>query len=109
MKWERSMSDDSSNLAALRAANSPNSFDLRRVGAHPDYWYPVAWSEELKVGKTLGSRFASLPLALYRGTSGQVFASEDRCAHRQVPVHLRVVRGAAPTCHITGRSYNHPD
>ena len=55
-----SMSDDGSNLAASRAANSPNGFDLRRVGAHPDYWYPVAWSDELKTGRALGRRFAGV-------------------------------------------------
>ena len=47
------MSEDVSNLITLRTANSPNAFDLRRVGAHPDYWYPLAWSDELKLGKTL--------------------------------------------------------
>jgi phenylpropionate dioxygenase-like ring-hydroxylating dioxygenase large terminal subunit len=106
MKWERSMSDDSSNLAALRAANSPNSFDLRRVGAHPDYWYPVAWSEELKAGRALGRRFAGDPIVIYRGKSGQVFALEDRCAHRQVPLHLGVVIGDDLKCHYHGWTYN---
>ena len=87
------MAEDSSNLVTMRPANSPNAFDLRRVGAHPDYWYPVAWSDELKAGKTLGRRFAGEPIVLYRGKSGQVFALEDRCAHRQVPLHLGVVSG----------------
>ena len=27
-------------------------FDLRRVGAHPDHWYPIAWSREVKPGQT---------------------------------------------------------
>ena len=44
-------------------------------------------------GKTLGRRFAGQPIVLYRGKSGQVFALEDRCAHRQVPLHLGVVSG----------------
>ena len=35
-----STSEDSSSLTSLRLANSPNSLDLRRIGAHPDYWYP---------------------------------------------------------------------
>ena len=30
--------------------------DLRRVGAHPDHWYPLAWSHEVKPGKALGVR-----------------------------------------------------
>jgi hypothetical protein len=62
------MAEDSSNLVALRTANSANTFDLRRVGSHPDYWYPVAWSDELKVGKSLGRRFAGEPIVIYRGS-----------------------------------------
>jgi len=101
------MSEDGSSLITLRTANSPNAFDLRRVGAHPDYWYPVAWSDELKPGRILGRRFAGLPIALYRGTSGQVFALEDRCAHRQVPLHLGVVTGDEIKCHYHGWTYAH--
>ena len=85
------MSEETSSLTSMRIANTPNAFDLRKVGAHPDYWYPVAWCDELKAGKTLGRRFAGEPIVLYRGQSGQVFALEDRCAHRQVPLHLGVV------------------
>ena len=67
--------------------------DLRRVGTHPDFWYPMAWSHELKPGKTLGRAFCGEPIVLYRGKAGQVYALEDRCAHRQVPLHLGVVQG----------------
>jgi phenylpropionate dioxygenase-like ring-hydroxylating dioxygenase large terminal subunit len=98
--------EDSSNLITMRAANSPNAFDLRRVGAHPDYWYAVAWSDELKAGKTLGRRFAGQPIVLYRGKGGQVFALEDRCAHRQVPLHLGVVVGDDLKCHYHGWAYD---
>ncbi len=91
---------------AMRQANSPNAFDLRRVGAHPDYWYPLAWSDELKTGRTLGRRFAGQPIALYRGQGGQVFALEDRCAHRQVPLHLGVVCGNELKCHYHGWTYD---
>ena len=52
------MSEESSNVSILRQANSPNALDLRQIGAHPDYWYPLAWSYELKPGKTLARRFA---------------------------------------------------
>jgi phenylpropionate dioxygenase-like ring-hydroxylating dioxygenase large terminal subunit len=101
------MSEDSSNLVTLpTTANSANSFDLRRVGAHPDYWYAVAWSDELQVGRTLGRRFASEPIVLYRGSSGRVFALEDRCAHRQVPLHLGVVTGDQLKCHYHGWAYD---
>ena len=100
------MPEDGSNLVAVRAANAPNAFDLRRVGAHPDYWYPLAWSDELKPGKALGRRFAGQPIALVRGKNGVVFALEDRCAHRQVPLHLGVVEGEQVKCHYHGWAYD---
>ncbi len=100
------MPEDGTNLIPLRAANSPNAFDLRRVAAHPDYWYPLAWSHELKAGKALGRRFAGEPIVIYRGSQGRVFALEDRCAHRQVPLHLGVVRGDELKCHYHGWSYD---
>jgi len=103
---ERMMSEESSNLINLRPANSPNAFDLRRIGAHPDFWYPLAWSYELKAGRTLGRRFAGQPMVLYRGNSGRVFALEDRCAHRQVPLHLGVVSGDELKCHYHGWTYD---
>jgi phenylpropionate dioxygenase-like ring-hydroxylating dioxygenase large terminal subunit len=80
--------------------------DLRRVGAHPDYWYPIAWSAEVKAGKTLGRTFAGEPVVLYRGRSGAVFALEDRCAHRQVPLSLGVVEGDTLKCGYHGWAYN---
>ena len=67
--------------------------DLRRVGAHPDHWYPVAWSPELK-DKPLGVRWAGEPIVLVRPKTGPVYALEDRCAHRQVPLSLGVVAEA---------------
>src|SRR6202451_1918951 len=100
------MSEDRSPLVAMHAATSLDAFDLRRVGAHPDHWYPLAWSDELKPGKTLGRRFAGLPIVLYRGGSGRVFALEDRCAHRQVPLHLGVVSGDELKCHYHGWTYD---
>lgn len=97
---------DDSHIIPIRAANSPNTFDLRRVGAHPDFWYPVAWSDELKVGKALGRRFAGEPIVIWRGEDGGVHALEDRCAHRQVPLHLGVVCGNALRCHYHGWKYD---
>src|SRR5579864_3891311 len=98
--------DGGSNLIPMRPANTPNALDLRRIGAHPDYWYPLAWSHELKAGRTLGRRFAGDPIVLYRGQEGGVFALEDRCAHRQVPLHLGVVNGDELKCHYHGWTYN---
>ena len=80
--------------------------DLRRVGAHPNHWYPLAWSHEVKLGKAVGARFAGEPIVLVRGKDGGVFALEDRCAHRQVPLHKGVVDGDAIRCCYHGWTYD---
>ena len=74
------------------------SEDLRRVGIHPDFWYPVALCGDVRTGKTFAARFAGQRIAVYRGASGQLYALEDRCAHRQVPLSMGVVEGEALRC-----------
>ena len=91
---------------SLAGAVTCETGDLRRVGAHPDFWYPLAWSDDLRAGRVIGREFAGEPIALYRGKSGQVFALEDRCAHRQVPLHLGTVSGETLKCGYHGWSYN---
>jgi phenylpropionate dioxygenase-like ring-hydroxylating dioxygenase large terminal subunit len=84
--------------------------DFRKVKIHPDHWYPIAWSRELKPGKTLAVQFAGEPIVLVRPKSGApstaVFALENRCAHRQVPLDAGVVTGCAIRCHYHGWTYN---
>ncbi|MFF2777554.1 Rieske 2Fe-2S domain-containing protein [Streptomyces sp. NPDC058052] len=72
--------------------------DLRRVGIDPDFWYPVARSASLTRKKVRATSFAGRRIALYRGAGGTVYALEDRCAHRQVPLSLGVVEGETLRC-----------
>jgi renierapurpurin 18,18'-hydroxylase len=72
--------------------------DLRRVGINPDFWYPVAVSGSVRKEKAFAATFAGERIALYRGASGTVYALEDRCAHRQVPLSMGVVEGDALRC-----------
>jgi len=72
--------------------------DLRRVGINPDYWYPVAVSASVRKEQTVAARFAGQRIALYRGAGGAVYAVEDRCAHRQVPLSMGVVEGETLRC-----------
>ena len=90
----------------LTASRVSGRVDLRRIGSHPDYWYPVAWSDELKAGKTLARRFAGEPIVIARAKTGEVFALEDRCAHRQVPLSQGVVNGCTIKCGYHGWAYN---
>jgi phenylpropionate dioxygenase-like ring-hydroxylating dioxygenase large terminal subunit len=72
--------------------------DLRRIGIDPNFWYPVAVSGSVRKEKTFAATFAGERIALYRGASGTVYALEDRCAHRQVPLSMGVVEGDALRC-----------
>jgi phenylpropionate dioxygenase-like ring-hydroxylating dioxygenase large terminal subunit len=80
--------------------------DLRRIGVHPDHWYPLAWSRELKPGRSLAVRFAGEPIVLVRPANGEVYALEDRCAHRQVPLSRGVVQDATIRCCYHGWRYD---
>src|ERR1700761_7755078 len=80
--------------------------DIRTVGAHPDHWYPLAWSTDIKPGQVIGRGFAGLPIALFRTRDGVLTALEDRCAHRQVPLHLGVVNGNTLKCGYHGWAYD---
>jgi phenylpropionate dioxygenase-like ring-hydroxylating dioxygenase large terminal subunit len=93
----------------MQAPNFParnDAADLRRIGTHPDFWYPVAWSYQVKRERTLGVSFAGDPIVLYRGASGRIFALEDRCAHRQVPLHMGAVAGDTLKCGYHGWAYD---
>src|SRR5271169_1714650 len=72
--------------------------DLRRTGINPNFWYPIAESRNVRKEKTYAATFAGERIALYRGQSGTVYALEDRCAHRQVPLSMGVVEGDTLRC-----------
>ena len=76
---------------------SEASVDLRKVGAHPDYWYPVAWSREVKPGQTLRRAFR-------RRADRAGAARRRRGLRARRP--LRAPAGAAVEGH--GRWLHHP-
>jgi phenylpropionate dioxygenase-like ring-hydroxylating dioxygenase large terminal subunit len=82
------------------------SIDLRHTRAHPDHWYPIAWSREVKPGRLVARRFAGEPIVVARTAEGTAFALEDRCAHRQVPLSHGVVKGCTVRCGYHGWAYN---
>src|SRR5687767_4611727 len=83
----------------------PNEPDQRRVGLRPDFWHPLARSSELEEGGMLAVSFAGEPILLVRGPAG-VYALEDRCAHRQVPLHEGVVLDGLVRCGYHGWTYD---
>jgi phenylpropionate dioxygenase-like ring-hydroxylating dioxygenase large terminal subunit len=83
-----------------------NAPDLRRIGLCPDFWYPLARSGDVKKGKTHLAMFAGDPIVLARTEAGEVFALDDRCAHRQFPLHKGVVCGDLLKCAYHAWTYH---
>ncbi|MFT9440876.1 MAG: Rieske 2Fe-2S domain-containing protein [Acetobacter papayae] len=81
-------------------ANAPR-YDLRQIDCDPNFWYPIAWSRKVRPGKAFAARYAGQPIALIRPEYGPVYALEDRCAHRQVPLSKGVVdeKGCVKCCY----------
>ena len=80
--------------------------DIRKTAIDPNFWYPVARTRDLKAGKTLGVRFAGEPVVLVRPKKGEIFALENRCAHRQVPLDVGVVEEGTVKCAYHGWKYD---
>lgn len=81
--------------------------DIRQSGLDPDFWYPLARSAEVAQGKPYGCEFAGEPIVLVRTEQNGLFALEDRCAHRQVPLRYGVVRGDLLQCGYHCWTYDH--
>jgi len=99
------MPEDGANLIPLRPANSPNAFDLRRVGPIR-LLVPAGLVARVEARQGDREALCRRAIVLYRGMADRVFALEDRCAHRQVPLHLGVVRGDELKCHYHGWAYD---
>ena len=94
------------SIEAVTPLPRSRPMDLRRIGTHPDHWYPIAWSRELKPGAMLARTFAGDPVAVVRAKDGALFALENRCAHRQVPLTHGVVQGCTVRCGYHGWAYD---
>jgi phenylpropionate dioxygenase-like ring-hydroxylating dioxygenase large terminal subunit len=95
------------NLVQLPSAGEcTHPRDIRKTGISPDFWYPLARSNAVKTGKAHAVSFAGEPIVLVRTRQGEVFAVEDRCAHRQIPLHLGVVEDDCIKCAYHGWKYN---
>lgn len=93
-------------VVSLESRQPTHKPDLRKTGIHPDFWYPLARSKQLKKAKVKGVSFGGDLIVLVRTESGALFALEDRCAHRQVPLHGGLVRGEHLQCGYHGWTYD---
>src|SRR4051794_41865073 len=68
-------------------------------------WYVAATSDE--VGRDLlARRLLGIPVVLYRSSSGDVVAMEDRCVHRAYPLSEGRLDGDRLVCGYHGFAYD---
>ncbi len=72
----------------------------------PDAWYVACLSSELR-RTPLSRTIWDLPIAVFRGKSGQVGAFVDRCPHRSVPLSAGQVVGDTLQCGYHGWRFDH--
>jgi phenylpropionate dioxygenase-like ring-hydroxylating dioxygenase large terminal subunit len=79
---------------------------VREVGINPNYWYPVAWANQLKPGNIMPVVIWQQAIAVYRDAKGQIHALEDACPHKGVALHKGKVQGCNLACAYHGWEFD---
>lgn len=79
---------------------------VRTVGINPNYWYPVAWSNQLKPGQLQAVQVWQQPLVIYRDDQSTLHALEDACPHKGVALHKGKVEGSHLICPYHGWQFD---
>jgi phenylpropionate dioxygenase-like ring-hydroxylating dioxygenase large terminal subunit len=79
---------------------------VREVGINPNYWYPVAWANQLKPGDIMPVVIWQQAIALYRDANDQIHALEDACPHKGVALHKGKVQGCNLACAYHGWEFD---
>jgi nitrite reductase/ring-hydroxylating ferredoxin subunit len=69
-------------------------------------WYPVALSNGLEAGRSVGTRLFDREFCIWRDTDGFAHAWEDRCPHRGMRLSFGFVRGNHIACLYHGWQYD---
>jgi renierapurpurin 18,18'-hydroxylase len=96
------------NVGSCSTATNQANEDIRRIGLNPNFWYPLALAKDLLKGQAKPVAFAGEPIVLVRTKNDSLYALEDRCAHRQMPLSRGSVVGESICCCYHGWTY-HPD
>lgn len=68
-------------------------------------WYVAALSSELE-GKPLARTLLNHPIVLFRTSDGNVYALEDKCCHRGLPLSLGAIENSGIRCGYHGLLFN---
>lgn len=79
---------------------------VREVGINPNYWYPVAWANQLKPNQIIPVKVWQQAIAIYRDDTGRVNALENACPHKGVELHRGQVQGKKLVCPYHGWEFD---
>lgn len=77
------------------------NLDIRKLGINLNHWYVVARSDEVK-SKPIGVTLWYQNIVLFRDSTGEIHALENRCPHRQVQLSHGQVKGDLLECAYHG-------
>ncbi|MEQ9369002.1 MAG: aromatic ring-hydroxylating dioxygenase subunit alpha [Coleofasciculus chthonoplastes F3-SA18-01] len=77
------------------------NLDVRQLGINLNHWYVVARSDEVKY-KPLGVMLWHENIVLFRDSTGEIHALENRCPHRQVQLSHGQLKGDLLECAYHG-------
>lgn len=80
---------------------------VREIGINPDHWYAVAWAKDLKPEQVISVTLWNQPIAIYRGSSGQIYALDNICPHKGVDLHTGDIIGERLVCSYHGWEFDH--
>ena len=69
-------------------------------------WYVAGWSSDIKSDELLSRTFLNIPIILYRDSSENVVAMEDRCSHRFAPLSKGRLEGDSIRCMYHGLKFS---
>ncbi|KAL4183511.1 hypothetical protein AMTRI_Chr11g98610 [Amborella trichopoda] len=71
-----------------------------------NFWYPVAFSDDLKADTMIPVDCFEEPWVLFRGKDGEPGCVQNTCAHRACPLHLGSVNEGRIQCPYHGWEYS---
>ncbi|KAH7671177.1 Chlorophyllide-a oxygenase protein [Dioscorea alata] len=120
---ERNSNESSSDSALSPPSTSSISTEVSRVKSHrrglnvsgpvqpyhpslKNFWYPVAFSSDLKEDTMIPIDCFEEPWVIFRGRDGNPGCVQNTCAHRACPLHLGSVNEGRIQCPYHGWEYS---
>lgn len=92
--------------STITLSTQPVQNSVREIGINPNYWYPVAWTHQLKPSQILPVVVWQQAIAVYRDTNGQLHALENACPHKGVVFDRGEVHETNLVCPYHGWEFN---